>query len=116
MNICQSILCKSEEDDDAAVAWSIDISILGFSTRGSLVTSGNSAETSWEASALAWVHSSAEYCAPLWYRSAHIHKLDTKLNEAVHIISETIISTHFPWLPVLAHVPQPDLRPAVSEW
>lgn len=84
------------------------------------------AGTSWGASAsvlrttaLALVYSTAEYCAPVWYRSAHTGKVDTQLNEAMRLVAGLIRPTPLPWLPVLAHIPPPDLRrckAAAFEW
>jgi len=44
-------------------------------------------------SALTLVHSTAEYCAPVWDKSAHCKNVDTGLHKTVRIISETLKST-----------------------
>jgi hypothetical protein len=51
------------------------------------------AGTKWESNAqtlrtasLALVYSSAEYCAPVWLNSAHVHKLDVQLKTACALL------------------------------
>ena len=61
-------------------------------------------------SSLALVYSAAEYCAPVWMRSAHVRKLDVQLKETMRIITGTLRPTPTPWLPVLAHIDPPDHR------
>ncbi|XP_055714426.1 uncharacterized protein LOC129808680 [Phlebotomus papatasi] len=75
------------------------------------------AGTTWGADAqslrtatLALVYSAAEYCAPVWHNSAHVHKVDTQLNNAMHLITGTVKSTQLPWLPVLSNIAPPKLR------
>lgn len=70
---------------------------------------GSNAETL-RTSALGLVYSTAEYGAPIWLNSAHTQKVDVQLNETMRIISETLRSTPTDWLPVLSHIPPPDLR------
>jgi hypothetical protein len=45
-------------------------------------------------SAIALVYSVAKYCAPVWTRSAHCHKVDVELNRTIRIITSTVRSTH----------------------
>jgi len=52
------------------------------------------ASSSWGASAttlrtatLALVHSTAEYCAPVWCHSAHTHLIDHAINDALQILT-----------------------------
>ena len=52
-------------------------------------------------SALALCYSAAEYCAPVWSRSAHTSRADVQLNSTMRLISGTLRSTPLPWLPVL---------------
>lgn len=73
--------------------------------------------TSWGASAdclrlsgISLVYSAAEYCAPVWLESAHVRKVDSKLNDTMRCITGTIKSTPCHWLPVLSHIPPPHLR------
>jgi len=54
--------------------------------------------------------SAAEYCAPVWSRSAHTSRVDVQLNSTVHLISGTLCSTPLPWLPVLSNIEPPALR------
>jgi hypothetical protein len=59
---------------------------------------------------LALVYSSAEYCAPVWLNSAHVHKLDVQLNNVMRLITGTVKSTELQWLPVLSNIAPPKLR------
>jgi len=61
-------------------------------------------------SALALCYSAAEYCAPVWSRSAHTNQVDVQLNSTVHLISGTLHSTPLPWLSVLSNIEPPALR------
>ena len=61
-------------------------------------------------SALALCYSVAEYCAPVWSRSAHTHLVDTRLHETMRIVSGTLHATPLSCLPVLSHIPPPNLR------
>ena len=61
-------------------------------------------------SALALCYSAAEYCAPVWSRSAHISQVDVQLNSTMRLISGTLRSTPLPWLPVLSNIEPPALR------
>lgn len=59
---------------------------------------------------MALCYSTAEYCAPVWARSAHTRLVDTQLNTTMRIISGTFRATPLPWLPVLSNIPPPTLR------
>jgi len=72
-------------------------------------TWGASANTL-RSSALALCYSAAEYCAPVWSRSAHTSRVDVQLNSTMRLISGTLRSTHLPWLPVLSNIEPPALR------
>jgi len=61
-------------------------------------------------SALALCYSAAEYCAPVWSRSAHTSRVDVQLNSTMRLISGTLRSTPLPWLPVLSNIEPPALR------
>ena len=63
-------------------------------------------------STLALCYSVAEYCAPVWERSAHTHQIDTQLNRAMRTITGTVSSTPNPWLPVLSNIAPPNIRRA----
>jgi len=71
-------------------------------------------------SALALCYSAAEYCAPVWSRSAHTSQVDVQLNSTMHLISGTLRSTPLPWLPVLSNIEPPALYegrlPLTSWW
>jgi hypothetical protein len=70
---------------------------------------GSNAQTLRTAS-LALVYSSAEYCAPVWLNSAHVHKLDVQLNNVMRLITGTVKSTELQWLPVLSNIAPHKLR------
>ena len=55
-------------------------------------------------SALVLCYSAAEYCAPVWSRSAHTSRVDVQLNSTMRLISGTLRSTPLPWLPVLSNI------------
>jgi len=55
-------------------------------------------------------YSAAEYCAPVWSRSAHTSQVDVQLNSTMRLISGTLRSTPFPWLPVLSNIELPALQ------
>jgi hypothetical protein len=69
----------------------------------------SNAQTLWTAF-LALVYSSAEYCAPVWLNSAHVHKLDVQLNNIMRLITGTVKSTELQWLPVLGNIASAKLR------
>jgi hypothetical protein len=56
------------------------------------------------------VYSAAEYCAPVWFQSAHTKIIDTQLNETMRIISGTLKPTPVPWLSVLSNITPPNIR------
>ena len=73
--------------------------------------------TSWGAgaatlrtAALALVYSTAEYCAPVWCRSAHAHHVDTAINSALRTVTGCLRSTPVENLPVLAGIQPTKLR------
>ena len=61
-------------------------------------------------SALALCYSVAEYCAPVWARSAHTSLVDTQLNATMRHVTGTLRPTPLPWLPVLSNIEPPTLR------
>jgi len=61
-------------------------------------------------SGLALCCSAAEYCDPVWSRSAHTSQVDVQLNSTMRLISGTLRSTPLPWLPVLSNIEPPALR------
>ena len=42
---------------------------------------------------LALVHSTAEYCAPIWCRSAHTRLIDRPINDALRLVTECLQPT-----------------------
>jgi len=71
-------------------------------------TCGASANTLWSSALLCY--SAAEYCAPVWSRSAHTSQVDVQFNSTMHLISGTLRSTPLPWLSVLSNIELPALR------
>ena len=55
-------------------------------------------------------YSAAEYCAPVWSRSAHTSQVDVQLNSTMRLISGTLRSTPLPWLPLLTNIEPPSVR------
>jgi len=72
-------------------------------------TWGASANTL-RSSALALCYSAAEYCAPVWSRSAHTSQVEIQLNSTMRLITGTLRPTPLPWLPVLSNIEPPALR------
>ena len=58
--------------------------------------------------ALSLIYSIAEYCAPVWCRSAHL--VDSVLNDALHIVPGCLRPTPTDCLPVLAGIQSAELR------
>lgn len=73
-------------------------------------TTWGSTASTLRCSALGLVYSAAEYCSPVWLNSVHTKIIDTQLNVAMRLISGTIKSTPVEWLPLLSHIPPPNLR------
>ena len=74
------------------------------------------AGTSWGASTptlrtstIALVYAPAEYCAPVWCRSAHTRLVDVSLNAALHTITGCLHPTQVDQLPILAQIAPPAL-------
>ena len=59
---------------------------------------------------LSLVHSIAEYCAPVWCRSAHTHLIDSVLNDALRIVTGCLRPTPMDHLPVLSGIQPAELR------
>ena len=60
--------------------------------------------------ALSLVYSTAEYCAPVWCRSAHTRLIDSVLNDALRIVTGCLRPTPTDYLPVLADIQPAELR------
>ena len=59
---------------------------------------------------LSLVHSTAEYCAPVWCRSAHTRLIDSVLNDALRIVTGCLRPTPTDHLPVLSGIQPVELR------
>ena len=55
------------------------------------------------------VYSTAEYCAPVWCRSAHTRLIDSVLNDALHIVTGCLRPTPTDHLPVLSGIQPAEL-------
>jgi len=80
---------------------------------------GRLAGTTWGASArtlrtsaLALCYSTAEYCAPVWERSAHVNLVDIQLNTTMRTITGAVRASSIPWLSVLSNIAPPHIRRA----
>ena len=59
---------------------------------------------------LSLVYSIAEYCAPVWCRSAHTRLIDSVLNDALRIVTGCLCPTPTDHLPVLSGIQPAKLR------
>ena len=59
---------------------------------------------------LSLVHSTAEYCALVWCRSAHTRLIDSVLNDALRIVTGCLRPTPTDHLPVLSSIQPAELR------
>ena len=59
---------------------------------------------------LSLVYLTAEYCAPVWCRSAHTHLIDNVLNDALRIVTGCLRPTPTDHLPVLSGIQPVELR------
>ena len=55
---------------------------------------------------LSLVYSIAEYCTPVWCRSAHTRLIDSVLNDALHIVTGCLRPTPTDYLPILSGIHQ----------
>ena len=60
--------------------------------------------------ALSLIYSIAEYCAPVWYRSAHTRLIDSVLNDALRIFTGCLRPTPTDHLPILSGIQPAELR------
>ena len=75
-----------------------------------LVNSGWVADTkTLRIAALSLVYSTAEYCAPVWYLSAHTCLIDSVLNDALRIVTGCLRPTPTDHLPVLLGIQPAEL-------
>ena len=59
---------------------------------------------------LSLVYSTAEYCAPVWCRSAHTRLIDSVLNDALRIVTGCLRPTPTDHLPVLSGIQPAEFR------
>ena len=59
---------------------------------------------------LSLVHSTAEYCAPVWCHSAHTRLIDSVLNDFLRIVTGCLRPTPTDHLPVLSSIQPAELR------
>ena len=59
---------------------------------------------------LSLVYSAAEYCAPVWCRSAHTRLIDSVLNDALRIVTGCLRPTPTDHLPVLSGIQPAEVR------
>ena len=59
---------------------------------------------------LSLVYSAAEYCAPVWCRSAHTRLIDSVLNDALRIVTGCLRPTPTHHLPILSGIQPAELR------
>ena len=59
---------------------------------------------------LSLVYSAAEYCAPVWYRSAHTRLIDSVLNDALRMVTGCLRLTATDLLLVLSGIQPAELR------
>ena len=58
---------------------------------------------------LSLVYSTAEYCAPVWCRSAHTRLINSVLNDALRIVTGCLRPTLTDHLPVLSSIQPAEL-------
>ena len=58
---------------------------------------------------LSLVYSAAEYCVPVWCRSAHTRLIESVLNDTLHIITGCLRPTSMDYLPVLSGIQPAEL-------
>ena len=58
---------------------------------------------------LSLVYSIAEYCVPVWCRSAHTHLIDSVLNNTLHIVTGCLCPTPTDHIPVLSGIQPAEL-------
>ena len=76
-----------------------------------LAGSGWGAEaTTLRTATLALVHSTAEYCAPVWCLSAHTHLIDPTINDVLRIVTGCLRPTPADNLPILAGIQPAEFR------
>ena len=59
---------------------------------------------------LSLVYSAAEYCAPVWCRSAHTRLIDSVLNDTLHMVTRCLCPTPTDQLPILSGIQPAEFR------
>jgi len=67
-------------------------------------------ETTLRTATFALVHSTAEYCAPAWCRSAHNSLIDPVINDALRTVTVCLRPTPVVNLPIYAPIQPPESR------
>ena len=75
-----------------------------------LVLAWGACATTLRTATLALVHSTAEYCAPAWGRSAHTRLIDPAINDTLCIATGCLSPTPADNLPILAGIQHAELR------
>jgi len=73
-------------------------------------TTWGASQTLLRTSSLALCYSVAEYCAPVWTRSAHTSLVDVKLRDSMRIVTGCLKPTPVQWLTVMSAIAPPHLR------
>ena len=60
--------------------------------------------------ALSLIYFTADYCAPVWCRSAHTRLIESVLNDALRIVTGCLRSTPTDHLPILLGIQPAELR------
>ena len=85
--------------------------ILAHRTTERLVGSGwGAGAKTLRIATLSLVYSTAEYCAPVWCRSARTRLIDSVLNDAMRIVTGCLRPTPTDHLPVLSGIQSVELR------
>jgi len=69
-----------------------------------------SGATTLRTATLGLVHSTAEYCAPVWWRSAYTRFIGPAINHALRIVSGCLLPTPADNLPILTGIQPAELR------
>ena len=81
-----------------------------YSTATSVYIASITEYTNNRIATLSLVYSEAEYCAPVWCRSAHTCLIDSVVNDTLRIVTECLRPTPTDHLPVLSGIQPAELR------
>ena len=73
-------------------------------------SSWGAGETTLQTATLALVHSTAEYCTPVWSRSAHTHLIDLSINDALQIVTGCLHPAPADNLPIITGIQPAEIR------